>query len=109
MDFKLNDKVIKAAIDKAEKVAMTSSCEVVLSQAKELVNVDTSKLKDEMFYTVEEVDGGLVGTVGSPTEYAEEQEFDKQKGSPYLRPAFRMNKENIANFFAREIRSEVEK
>lgn len=134
MKFTNNSKAVKDALKKANKAAMTKSCEVVVAQAKSLSLVKHSKLKDELSYKIEESpDGSITGTVGSPTHYAPFVEFgtgeyaekgDGRKGGwsyedeegdwwhtygqeakPYLRPAFRLNKDNIEKFFGKELKT----
>lgn len=99
MEFKDNSKAIKFAINKASKKGLTAAALVVLSQSKALTPVDTGKLRDDQFYTVDEDSA----TVGSPTEYAEEVE-DR---TPFLKPAFRENKANIEKLLGQALREEV--
>lgn len=99
VEYKENGAKIKMAMEKANKRGLTAAAELVLSQSKTLTPVDTGKLRDDQFYVVDDESA----TVGSPTEYAEQVE-DR---TPFLTPAFRMNKENIRKLIEQALKEEV--
>lgn len=96
---------------------------MIEAQAKSLAPVDSGELRDTLDHTVTNKGGSIVGKVGSPKDYAIYVEYGTgefakngagrkggwsykdeegiwhhtkgQKPQPYLRPAFRENKNNI--------------
>ena len=121
MAFKDNSKQAKDAIRKAKIQWLFQACILVEGQAVLLATVDTGYMRDQIDYVVDE--SRLIGYVGTPAQYAVYVEFGTgefaengngrkggwvyqalngewhftlgQSPQPFLRPAFRDNKNKI--------------
>lgn len=121
MVFKDNSAMVKKAIVEQALKALTEACILVEGQAVMLAPVDTGNLRNSIDYKVDREE--LIGYVGTNVEYAIWIEFGTgefaEKGNgrkggwvyttpegktfftygqpprPYLRPAFRRNKNQI--------------
>ena len=133
-EFIDNSEIAKKAIEAAMIRAMESACLLVEGQAKALAPVgDTGELRDKVDHKVENKNGTVTGTVGSPLDYAIYIEYGTgefaengagrkggwcytneegiehwtrgNKPQPFLRPAFRRNRKNIENILGGKIRT----
>lgn len=131
MTFEDNRNIFKAAIDEAAVRGVTAACLIVESQAKLLAPVDSGFMRDiTIDYKVDAKGTAVEGQVGSSAEYAPFVEYgtgefaengEGRKGGwyyvddegnghftmgskpqPFLRPAFRANKENIKRVIGEE-------
>lgn len=121
--FEDNSKQIKDQIRKTAELAMEEALLLVESQAKALASVDTGEMRDKIDHKINNKSGSIEGQVGSPNEHAIYNEFGTgehaskgngrkggwvyrgkdgrfyftrgQKAQPFMRPAFRRNKNNI--------------
>lgn len=126
-----NSDAVKENIQRVTEKAMLSACLLVEGQAKMLAKVVTGELRDKIRHNVKEQGSLVIGQVGSPLMYAIYVEFgtgefaengNGRKGGwryktpdgewhftrggkprPFLRPAFRQNKENIKKIFAKDL------
>ena len=131
MTFEDNREKFKVALNEAAVRGVTAACLIVESQAKLLAPVDSGYLRDmSIDHKVDEKSDEVEGQVGSGAEYAPFVEYgtgefaengegrkggwayvdDEGKGhftlgnkpQPFLRPAFRSNKENIKRLIGEE-------
>lgn len=131
MTFEDNCELFKAALSEAAVRGVTAACLIVESQAKLLAPVASGFMRDMTIdYKVSEKDTEVEGQVGSSAEYAPFVEYgtgefaensEGRKGGwayvdeegkghftlgnkpqPFLRPAFRANKENIKRVIGEE-------
>lgn len=122
--FEDNSGIVKKAMDLASQKAMEAATLYVEGQAKALAPVgDSGELRDKINHKVSKKNGNIVGTVGSPMTYAMYVEYGTgefaengagrkggwnyqdssgewfftwgQDPQPFLRPAFRKNKQQI--------------
>lgn len=107
--FKNNSKEVKQRIKDANFKGITKACLLVEGQAKMLAPVDLGNLRDNIMHKVSVSSSQVDGVVGSPTEYAEFQEYGTRhmSGKPFLRPAFRENKGNIERILGQILSSSV--
>ena len=85
VDIKDNSKAIMSAYSQARERSLEIIGLTAEKYAKEIVPVDTGRLRNSITHAVE----GKDVFVGSATEYAASVEYGtiKQKAQPYLRPA----------------------
>ena len=128
--FKDNSKACKAAIRQAAIKGLTGSSNTVRDSAKSLVPVDTGNLRTHIVSKVNKKE--LEAVVGVSPEYGIYVEFGTgefaengqgrkggwfyeapdgnwyftygQKPRPYLRPAFRRNKNNVIKIFEKALK-----
>lgn len=121
---------IKAELDKVAERAITMALEVVKSAAKSNAPVDFGFLRDTIDYKLKNINGQVVGIVGSPLKYAIYVEFGTgefaengagrkggwvyqdpegewvftwgQEPEPFMRDAFRQNKKQIIEIIGKE-------
>ena len=122
--FEDNSKKIKKHLGTVSEEAMEAAALMIEAQAKALAPVGNSgELRDKIDHVVKNVDGVVIGQVGSPLDYAPYVEYGTgefaengagRKGGwsyqapsgewfftwgnepqPFLRPAFRRNKKKI--------------
>lgn len=109
--FNSNSKEVLAALEKAGMRGITDACVLVESDAKRNAPVDDGTLRASITHRVSDSRGNILGEVGTPTDYAPDQEYGTQyqKGTPFLRPAFRDNKDNIKTILGGTYSEEVGK
>ena len=125
MSFKFEDnsKKVKQDIKDTSRVGMQSALLMVEASAKSRAPVDSGELKDKIDNEIQGSGNEIIGQVGSPLKYAPYVEFGTgefaengmgrkggwsfkdeegkwvhtkgQEPQPFLRPAFRANKNNI--------------
>lgn len=128
-----NSDEIKRNIKAISEKAMLSACLVVEASAKSNAKVGSGELRDTITHNISQQNDQLIGQVGSPAMYAPYVEFGTgefaengngrkggwtyrtpagefyftfgMKPDPFLRPAFRDNKENIKNIFAKDLKA----
>lgn len=131
MSFKFednSDKVYKNMLD-ATDAGMEAALLLIEAQAKQLAPVDLGELRDTLDHKIKKKGDGFIGTVGSPKDYAVHVEYgtgefaENGKGrkggwgytdeegvdwwtygqhpQPFLRPAFRENKQNIIDILGK--------
>jgi len=132
--FEDNSSIVKKAMDLAAQRSMEAATLYVEGQAKALAPVgDSGELRDKIDHNVSKKNGVIVGTVGSPLlhalyveygtgEYAENGAGRKggwtyqdssgewfftwgQEPQPFLRPAFRRNKQQIQSIIGSNFKS----
>jgi len=128
--FEDNSKDVKKQLNKARESAMEAALFLVEAQAKELAAVDSGELRDKIDHLQKTSGNHVIGQVGSPNKHAVYVEFGTgefaengagrkggwvykapdgkfyftkgQKPQPFLRPAFRHNKQNIIDIVGKE-------
>lgn len=128
-----NSDEIKRNIKQVTERAMLSACLIVEASAKSNSKVGSGDLRDTITHNIKQHSDQLIGQVGSPLMYAPYVEFGTgefaengngrkggwvyktpdgefhftmgMKPDPFLRPAFRDNKENIKNIFAKDLKA----
>lgn len=131
--FTDNSDEVKRNLKAVTEKAMLSACLVVEASAKSNAKVGTGELRDTITHNIRAQGDQLIGQVGSPAMYAPYIEFGTgefaengngrkggwvyktpegkfyftfgMKPDPFLRPAFRDNKENIKNIFAKDLKA----
>ncbi len=121
--FEDNSNIVKKAMDAASERAMEAATLYIEGQAKSLAAVSSGEMRDKIDHKVSKRNGNIIGTVGSPFMYAFYVEFGTgefaengagrkggwsyqdssgewfftwgQDPQPFLRPAFRRNKQQI--------------
>lgn len=121
--FEDNSNIVKKAMDAASERAMEAATLYIEGQAKSLAAVSSGEMRDKIDHKVSKRDDNIIGTVGSPFMYAFYVEFGTgefaengagrkggwsyqdssgewfftwgQDPQPFLRPAFRRNKQQI--------------
>lgn len=132
-DFKFvsyKDRVI-TQMDAVIERAMTKVLEIIKSAAKAGAAVDSGQLRNRIDYQLKKVGGQVVGVVGSPENYAIYVEFGTgefaengtgrkggwvyqdpsgewcftlgQEPQPFMRPAFRQNKDKTKEILSKEL------
>ena len=130
--FESNVGKVKKDLSTAGEKGIKEALLLVQEQAKALAKVDTGELRDKISNKISIQNEEIEGQVGSPNEYAIYNEFGTgehaengkgrkggwhyrgadgkvyftrgQKPKPFLRPAFRMNKENIKDLIGDSFR-----
>lgn len=106
MKFKFEDNspACKKALDQAIKKFLVGSGELITSQAETLAPVDTGNLKTHIENKVVVSDKAV--HIGTNVEYAPYVEFGtwKMREQPFLRPAFRYNKNNVTKLLEQYLR-----
>ena len=132
--FTDNSKKVKAQMDDAMFQALESAALIVEASAKALAPVgDSGELRDKIDHNVVDTSDGLVAKVGSPLDYAMYVEYGTgefaengagRKGGwsyqtpdgewhhtngmspqPFLRPAFKRNKDKIREIVGKEFKA----
>lgn len=124
-NFKFEDKSkeVKGHLRKTNETAMLSVLLMIEAQAKGLARVDTGEMRDKIDHKIKANGSNVTGQVGSPNEHAIYNEYGTgefaengagrkggwvykapdghfyftygMKPRPFLRPAFRNNKQRI--------------
>lgn len=128
--FQDNSKAAKKQLNKARSAAMEAALLLVEGQAKSLAAVKSGELRDKLDHIQKENGDDLIGLMGSPNEHAFYVEFGTgeyaengagrkggwvykapngkfyftrgQRPQPFLRPAFRRNKQKIIDTIGKE-------
>ena len=131
--FTDNSKKVKAQMDDAMFQALESAALIVEASAKALAPVDSGELRDKIDHNVKNTTNGPTATIGSPLDYAIYVEYGTgersengagRKGGwsyqtpdgewhhtngmspqPFLRPAFKRNKDKIREIVGKEFKS----
>lgn len=92
--FEDNSPKVKRQMKEAEKKWLKAAALVIESQAKSITPVDTGNLRSSINHKVLENEA----QVGTNTDYAPHVEFgtSRQRAQPYLRPAFKNKREEVA-------------
>lgn len=131
-NFKFEDKSkeVKGQLRQTNEVAMKAVLLMIEAQAKGLARVDSGEMRDKIDHKIEGKGSKVTGKVGSPNEHAIYNEFGTgefaengagrkggwvykapdgyfyftygMKPRPFLRPAFRRNKQNIKTILGKE-------
>ena len=100
-------KIISSVID-----AVKVSAELVTSQAKRFVPVDTGRLRNAITQSKVEKKGNIIESIVSAnTDYASNVEFgtQKQKAQPYMRPARDTQQSAIIDLLSRSVERATKK
>ncbi|SFB90745.1 phage protein, HK97 gp10 family [Alkalibacterium subtropicum] len=128
--FEDNSIKIKKQLSKNRSAAMEAALLLVEGQAKSLAAVKSGELRDKLDHIQKENGNDLIGLMGSPNEHSFYVEFGTgeyaengagrkggwvykapngkfyftrgQKPQPFLRPAFRRNKQKIIDTIGKE-------
>lgn len=129
--FEDNSKKVKQQIQKATEAGMESVLLMIEAAAKANTPVgETGELRDKMDHNISHQGATMIGQVGSPLDYAPYVEFGTgefaengagrkggwsymdeegnwrhtkgQSPQPFLRPAFRSNKNNVKEILGKE-------
>lgn len=128
--FEDNSNIVKKAMDAASERAMEAATLYIEGQAKSLAAVSSGEMRDKIDHKVSKRNGNIIGTVGSPFMYAFYVEFGTgefaengagrkggwsyqdssgewfftwgQEPQPFLRPAFRRNRQQIQSIIGGE-------
>lgn len=131
--FEDNSDIIKKAMDLASEKSMEAATLYIEGQAKSLAAVSSGEMRDKIDHKVSKRDGNIIGTVGSPFMYAFYVEFGTgefaengagrkggwsyqdssgewfftwgQEPQPFLRPAFRRNRQQIQSIIGGEYKA----
>lgn len=131
--FEDNSNIVKKAMDLASEKAMEAATLYIEGQAKSLAAVSSGEMRDKIDHKVSKRNGNIIGTVGSPFMYAFYVEFGTgefaengagrkggwsyqdssgewfftwgQDPQPFLRPAFRRNKQQIQSIIGGNFKS----
>lgn len=134
--FEDNSKKIKAHLNNTTLKALKEAAMVVESAAKALAPHPTGELRDKIDHEIKPQRNMSVAQIGSPTDYSVYVEFGTgehaenrngrkggwgyvdeegkkhwtygQKPQPFLRPAFRNNKNNIEKIIGTTLKSEMD-
>lgn len=131
-DFKFqnNSKDVKKKLNKAGLAGMEAALLLVEGQAKSLAAAKTGELRDKLDHVQKDKGDEIIGQMGSPNEHAFYVEFGTgefaengsgrkggwvykapngkfyftrgQRPQPFLRPAFRRNKQKIIDVIGKE-------
>jgi len=131
--FEDNSDIVKKAMDLASEKSMEAATLYIEGQAKSLAAVSSGEMRDKIDHKVSKRNGNIIGIVGSPFMYAFYVEFGTgefaengagrkggwsyqdssgewfftwgQDPQPFLRPAFRRNKQQIQSIIGGNFKS----